>query len=484
MGRCVRDCAQDRDCPSGTRCNANGLCEGPDTGVVDDHPKEPVDLGFTPADQGQSLPVDSGNPAHDAGFDLGFDQGFDAGFDSGQGPLDAGFDSGNTARDAGFDLGFDQGVDSGNGPRDTGPVDTGLATPVAVGVYDFTAIRPDALLSPVAVAWHPSGAYALIVTAQSSVWRFDASAQAVSLVTMTSNDVAWRGLDFAPDGASALLVATTTSGSGSTATRRGRLFVWQHAGQSLSEITAAAATGGGFESVRFDPSGARAAVLFQGTSSTVIRFVDARGAPAGNPIGRGMAGSTGCNDVEWTLDGFGDPALAVVCGQNTGEIAQVTNLSGTPSFVTAPSGGQGNVGNTIRVARRLDGALALAVSASSNKLYRYQSGQWETGFESPFSRAAFGVTFSDDGNRALLFGGYGYLSEFRYNLYSSSAITAFQIGLGAPPFNQPSQSSIADVAFRPRCDEGLVVGGVNNLTARSTFVAYFRVANGRRCSTQ
>ena len=220
----------------------------------------------------------------------------------------------------------------------------------------------------------------------------------------------------------------------------------------------------------------------QGSASTLIYFLAPDGSRVGSPVGRGMSSGTGCSDVAWITDGFGDPALILVCGQSTGEIAEVVNLNGTPRISTVVTSGL--VGNTHRVSARRQGDLALAVGSSSSKLYRYFNGQWETGFERPFLRGAFGVTFNTEGTRALAFGGFGYLHEFRTNLYSAPEITQTQMPLAAAPFSQPTNATIADVAWRPGCDEGLIVGGSSNITRTTVFAATFRVANGRACSPQ
>lgn len=492
MNRCVRDCAEDRDCLDGERCNLNGLCVGrtPSDDVppaVDD--TGPADTGIVlpPVDTGVVVPVDTGPadtgvvlPPTDTGpADTGIVAPTDTGFDAGPPP----------PRDAGFDAGFDTGFDTG--PRDTGivlPTDVGFDTgprdagnptgPVGVGVYEFTAVRPGDMLGPVAAAWHPGGQYALIVTSANHVYRYDRATDAITRVGSGGADVFWRSLAFTRDGARALLVGT----SGTSTARRGRLFLWDHIASSLTERTGDSVVSGSFEAVRFAPDGSRAALLVQGSASTLIYFLAPDGSRVGSPVGRGMSSGTGCSDVAWITDGFGDPALILVCGQSTGEIAEVVNLNGTPRINTVVTSGL--VGNTHRVTARRQGDLALAVGSSSNKLYRYFNGQWETGFERPFLRGAFGVTFNTEGTRALAFGGFGYLHEFRTNLYSAPEITQTQMPLAVAPFSQPTNATIADVAWRPGCDEGLIVGGSSNISRTTVFAATFRVANGRACSPQ
>lgn len=489
MNRCVRDCAEDRDCLDGERCNPNGLCVGrvpgedvpavtEDTGIdagsTDTGIVVPVDAG--PQDTGTVVPVDTGidtgpsdtgiviAPTDSGPADTGIDIGFDAG------PRDAGIDAGidTGPRDTGIDVGFD-----------TGPRDTGNPTgPVSVGVYEFVGVRPGDMLGPVATAWHPNGQYALIVTSANHVYRYDVATDMITRVGSGGSDVFWRSLAFTHDGTRALLVGT----SGTSTARRGRLFLWNHASSTLAERTGDSTISGSFESIRFAPDGSRAALLVQGSATTLIYFLAPDGSRIGTPVGRGMSGSTGCNDVAWITDGFGDPALILVCAYNTGEIAEVVNLDSSPRINTVRSSGQ--VGNTSRVSARRQGDLALAIGSSSQRIYRFFNGQWETGFNTPTVRGAYGVTFNTEGTRALAFGGFGYLHEFRTNLFSASEITQTQMPLEAPPFSQPTNATIADVAWRPGCDEGLIVGGSSNITRTTVFVATFRAVNGRRCSPQ
>lgn len=438
MNRCVRDCREDRDCAEGSTCNPNGLCVK--STPTDDRPEVvdapvSVDRGFTPADGG----VDAGT---DAGFDVG--------------------------RDAGFDV----------GAPDVGAPDA-VAGPVAVGVYEYTGVRPEALVAPVAAAWHPGGGYALILSASNTVFRYDpgAGGGAVTQVAMTARDVSWRGVSFTPDGARALLLANTGSGT----TVRGRIFIWDHASSTLAERTAEAWAMGSYQSLRWSPDGRRAVLLGSGTSSLTIWRYDSDGTRGGVPMGYGLVSGTGCNDLAWVADGFGDPALAVVCGTNTGGILSVTGIdAATPRFTTAAMSSA--TGNVHRIAGRPQGDAALAVGSSSQKLYRYRDGVWSTGFFSPELRGAFGVSFSSDGARALAFGGFGRAHEYRYDLYVSAEIVDVSIGgLAAAPYTQPTNAQLNDVAWRPGCHEGLAVGGANSFSGTTAFVAYFRVLNGVRC---
>ena len=461
MNRCVRDCVEDRDCAEGAICNPNGLCvkatPTDDRPAPDDTPVS-VDRGNPPVDAGVDAGTDAGS---DAGFDAGFDVGTDVGF--GQG-FDVGFDVGT---DVGFDLGFD-----------AGPVDAGSpAGPVAIGVYNYTGIRPEALVSPVAVAWHPGGGYALILSASNTVFRYDATARTLAQVGAAESTVSWRAAAFTPGGARALLLGN----SGASPNTRGRLFVWDDASSLLAERTAEASSTGTFEALRWAADG-RAVLLESGTNAITLWRYDAEGTRTGTPSGYGIVSGTGCNDVAWVRDGFGDPALMVVCGTNTAQILSVTALdSATPRYMSLLSAGL--IGNVHRIAGRPQGDGALAIGSSSNRLYRYHANVWAAGFSSPFLPGAFGVTFSSDGARALAFGGHGRAHEYRHDLYAIGDITDVSLSLTGAPFTQPTTAQLRDVAWRPGCHEGLAVGGSATSSGSTAFVAYFQVLNGVRCNT-
>jgi hypothetical protein len=476
LNRCMRDCLEDRDCEQGSTCNPNGFCIKPTP--TEDHPEVidapvSVDRGNTPVDVGFDVGTDVGFDAGtDVGTDVGFDVGFDVGTDVG---TDAGFDVGfDVGTDAGFDVGRDIGTDVG---FDAGTADAPVG-PAAVGVYEYTGVRPGALVSPVAAAWHPSGSYALILSASNTVFRYDAAMQSVAQVASAGSTVSWRGLSFTPDGSRALLLGNTGSGTAA----RGRIFVWDHASSMLAERTTETYSPGTYQSLRWSPDGRRGVMLASGTSSLTIWRYDASGARTGVPMGYGLAPMTGCSDLAWVTDGFGDPALMVVCGTNTAQILSVTGLdSASPAIMSLmPVGGIGNVG---RIAARAQGDVALTVGYSGQRLYRYRAGVWSAGFSAPQVIGAFGVSFSSDGARALAFGALGRAYEYRYELFTSGDITDVRMpDLTAAPYTQPSTAQLNDVAWRPGCHEGLAVGGSNTFSGTTAFVAYFRVLNGVRCN--
>ena len=50
-----------------------------------------------------------------------------------------------------------------------------------------------------------------------------------------------------------------------------------------------------------------------------------------------------------------------------------------------------------------------------------------------------------------------------------------------PPYNADSQVTLNDVAWRPGCEGGLVVGGSNTFSSQKGYVVRFAVTNGIAC---
>ena len=241
----------------------------------------------------------------------------------------------------------------------------------------------------------------------------------------------------------------------------GRAFVcsWVQGTLSLAEASADQLTGGGYETVAWSPDGARGVLLAtrqpSGSANVAGWWLDAEGARSGAfAFAYGLVASTGCEDVDFSTDGFGDPALSVVCGINTGMILTVNSLDSSPRVSVAQS--SGSVGNVSRIATHPRGAVTLAIGSSSNRLYRLRQGQWTVGFDTPTLAGAFDVAFNDNGTRALAYGGNGRVWEYSTDLYARAEIRVVSIAvLNGPPYNQPSSSNLRPVAWRRGCDEGL-----------------------------
>jgi hypothetical protein len=469
--RCVTDCFADRDCPSERpQCTANGECVAAAPADARAPEDVPADATLPDAPALTDIPPPRDLPTADVPVVALPDMPF-ATMDV-PAPQDL-----PTSRDvpAAPDL---PGPDIPS-PRDVPVADAGgVAAP---GVYEYTAVRPDTLVYPASVAWHPGGAYALILANTDGVYRYDVATRAVSRVANTMPTLAWRQVTFTPDGTRAVLLGNTGSGTA----RVGRMYHWDPGTNALTERAADALTGGGYESLAWAPGRDRGFLLGSragtGSASITVWRVGTDGV-RGTPLtSYGLVASTGCEDLDWVPDGFGDPGLAVVCGTNTAMILSIAALDGTPR-VTQPVS-PGEIGNVSRIAARPQGDIALAVGSSGQRLYRVRQGAWSVGFNAPTVTGAFGVAFSTDGRRALAFGGAGRAWEYRTDLYDRAEILDVSIpNLAGAPFLQPSGAQLRDIAWRPGCDEGLAVGGSSTLAGTSAFVSYFRVTSGSACA--
>lgn len=348
-----------------------------------------------------------------------------------------------------------------------------------IGFYTYTAVPPNGMLNPPAAAWHPSGDYALVLNASDKVFRYDPATKSVTQVAQAGSTVSWRAVRFTPDGSKAVLLGNVAS------PLEGRIYLWDHATSQLTQMTAETFGGGTYESIAWSPDGASARLLGQKkNTSAYIAYLW----PFDPAMGRSdsdvkaQATSAGCQDLDWATDGFDQPAVAVTCGVN-GVSLFYLDVGG--NFVTY----SGNAGNTSTISARPQGDYALAIGWSGQRVYRFQQGNWSTAFGNPMIPASiYQVQFSTDGKRALILGGYGgnpavgQVYEFRHDLFTQADITDVSVpNFALPPYNASSQARLNDVAWRPGCDGGIVVGGANTFTSQQAFVIRFSVDNGVQC---
>lgn len=345
--------------------------------------------------------------------------------------------------------------------------------PVSPGVYEYTSLPAYGLVNPPAVAWHPSGTYALVLDTQDKVYQYDAASSSLSVVATTSSSTRWRDVVFAPDGTHAVLLANDASAS------EGRLFLWDHALASVTEMAAERFAGGTYEELAFGPNGDG---VLLGAKSGYIAFVWDFDVATGRTNVRAVNTSAGCQGIDWATDAFDAPAPAIVCGVNG---VDLLHIDGGGNFVKHTL----NAGNTSRIAARPQGDYALAVCWSCHKIYRFQQGAWDTDFYSPFMPGAMQVEFSSDGARALILGGHGgspvvgQVYEYRHDLYDESEFMDVSIpGFGSPPYNADTYVNLNDASWRPGCDGGLIVGGSNTWNSTTGYVIEFAVVNGVACS--
>jgi hypothetical protein len=337
-------------------------------------------------------------------------------------------------------------------------------------------VNPGIMLDPPAAAWHPSGSYALVLNADDTVYRFDPVAGTLTQVASVGTTVNWRAITFAPGGAKAVLLGNVTSPA------EGQIYLWDDATQQLTQMTSATFSGGTYEAIQWSHDGTACRLLgAQPNAGGYIAHLWLFDPVAGLSGEVSRASAAGCQDIAWATDGFGKPALAVTCGVNGQDLFY---LASGDNFVLY----SGNAGNTSRISARPQGDYALAVSWSGATVDLFQQGNWTTGFDQPTFPGIFTVGFSTSGSRALLLGGsfgspaVGEVYEFRDDLLTQAQITDVSIpGFAGPPYNASSQATLNDVAWRPGCDGGIIVGGADTFSAQQAFVIRFAVQNGVAC---
>ena len=99
---------------------------------------------------------------------------------------------------------------------------------------------------------------------------------------------------------------------------------------------------------------------------------------------------------------------------------------------------------------------------------RDRGGAWSSSSSAPWfsAQGIWGLGFSDDGRRALVVGRAsgtslrGTVLEYRHDLYDQAEFTDVSVpNFDQPPYNATSNTYLYDVAWRPGCDGGLLVGG-------------------------
>jgi WD40 repeat protein len=332
------------------------------------------------------------------------------------------------------------------------------------------------MIDPPAAAWHPSGSYALVLNTDDTVYRYDPVAHSLTQVASVGSAVTWRAISFAPGGAKAVLLGNTSSPV------QGRIYLWDDASSQLTQMSSETFAGGTYEAIAWSHDGSTCRLLGSVSNmGTYIAYLWLFDVVAGRSGLLAHPTAAGCQDVAWATDGFDTPALAVTCGLDG---ASLFYLGSAGNFVDYT----GNSGNVSRISARPQGDYAIAIGWSGQKVYRFQQGNWMTSFNSPTFPGIFQVAFSTDGARALILGGVfgspavGQVYEFRDDVYTQAGITNVSIpGFDQPPFNASTQATLNDVAWRPGCDGGLIVGGANTFTAQQAFVVRFSVTNGVPC---
>ncbi len=352
---------------------------------------------------------------------------------------------------------------------DSGP------TSVSPGFYTYKAVPAYGLVSPPAAAWHPSGAYALVLSYSDKVFRYDPKAGSLTQAASAGSKLYWRAVTFTPKGDKAVLLGRQVSNN------EGRIYLYDHAKKTLTEMTTERLAGSTYEALAYSPDGKTARLLASKKSgSSYWAYVWTFDAAKGRSGVKVTYPSAGCQDLAWATDAFGKPTVAVTCGVNG---VTLMHLDGGGNWVKHTK----NAGNTSSIAGRPQGDYALAVCWScSGKVYSFEKGAWDTSYYSPKCAGASRVSFSTTGTRALVLGGYssgvGRAHEYRHKLKNQTDFTDVSIpNFDKPPYNASSGVNLNDAAWRPGCDGGIIVGGCSSYSCKKAYVIKFQVSNGKKC---
>ena len=362
----------------------------------------------------------------------------------------------------------------GTGGIATGGTGGGSGGSVGIGVYSYTAVPAFGLVNPPAVAHHPDGGHALVLDWADKVYRY--SAGALTQVASAGSGVSWRDVVYV-DKDKAVLLGRHGS------LNEGRIYVWDEKTAKLTEQTADKFAGGTYETIDIAANGTGKLLGSKKSSGAgYLAYLWDFTVLSGRSNVKAKPTSAGCQDLAWATDAFNGTAVAVVCGLNGATLFHLDSGGFFQDYT-------GNSGNVSRISSRPQRDYALLVGSSSSKVYRYQQGLWTTGFNSPQLNGIFGVEFSSDGSRALLFGRAlgspltGRVFEFRHDLMTQSDFTDVSIpNFALPPYNATSNVYLNDVSWQPGCDGGLIVGGMNTLSTKKGYVIRFSVINGNSCT--
>ena len=353
---------------------------------------------------------------------------------------------------------------------DTTVLDAPMLGPAEPGTYTYTTV-PVPLTNPPAVTWHPGGLYALVLNNKNTVHRF--RDHSVEEAASAGDMIRWHNITFTPSGDHAILLATYTPDN------QGRIYLWNHQAETLSELVEHRFNEGRYENLEYDSDQGYAKLLGTKTSSAGyfaylwdFDLVTGRSNLSVHPT------SARCEDLAWVRDSFGVNTVAITCGHNGADLYHLDQAQGWVRH-------RMNAGNTSYVSSRPQGDYALAVTDTSHKLYRFEGGIWRTEFSSPFLPGSINVEFSTDGRRALIFGGIdpssgaGQIYEYRHDFYLNDEIF--------PVFTSQLTTSntvyFNDVSWRPHCEQGLIVGGGESLGSRSGFLIQFTLDESDVCDS-
>ncbi len=369
-----------------------------------------------------------------------------------------------------------------------------------VGVYTYERLPIGGLTEARAVAFHPDGSYAVVLARTDVVHVIDWATNEARRYDLrpAGGALYWEDLVFDAAGERAILV-------GWQDVRGARTGVVHHLddaayrnGQDLPVAEVLQVDGHELAAIArpFEPAG-RPVILSRSNRNGVatLREYDPDLPGFDGLVAARASGGVGCQDVAFAHDAFGNPSLVVVCGINGAVVLHYSEIDGFGEWAVNP--GNNNLGNMARVASHPLGDYALIVSWSGRRILRFETGLLGRTQDAPHfaTREIWGVTFQQEGQRALIYGGAaqifddpidGTVFEYRHPLYHCDAldcdITPVHIpNFGAAPYNASANANLNDAAFRPGCDGGLIVGGESNIQGSRGQIIRFQIENGRDC---
>ena len=181
-------------------------------------------------------------------------------------------------------------------------------------------------MDPPSAAWNPSGDYALVLNASDTVYRFDPANSSLTQVASAGSTVVSRAIAFATDGAHAVLLGNVGSPA------EGRIYLWDDATSSLTQMTTETFSGGTYESIAWSHDGTTAELLgAKPNSGSYLAYLWSFDVGTGRSGLHAQATSEGCQDLAWGTDGSGAPVVAVTCGLNGVSLFYLDALARLPT---------------------------------------------------------------------------------------------------------------------------------------------------------
>ncbi|MEM7246006.1 MAG: hypothetical protein AAF533_11735 [Acidobacteriota bacterium] len=377
---------------------------------------------------------------------------------------------------------------------------------VARGSYQYQRLPVGGLTELVSVDFHPDGDFFLAAERSGVLHVHDVVNGVDHRVELGPvGNLVWDEVEFSPDGSQALVVGHDTSSGNVGVVRLFDAAGWIASGADprgdptpfFSDITGLPVVET-FSAVEYPDDGGLP-VLLSSTLRSPYSMVLRRFDPAAGDTEflTSSATTAGCQDIAFVDNEWDEPGILVVCGVNGYDGLYYTEVGGFPELRLDL--GFNNHGNTRSVSTHPGGDYALAVSWSGRRINRFEEGLMTSSTEAPWfsTRAILGVEFQQTGRRALIHGGrmsiggnvFAAMVEYRHDLYdcpapltADCAMTEVSIpNFGSAPWNAPNGANVNDVAWRPGCDEGVIVGGYTNFMTEYGFIGTFEIEGGLRC---